>query len=321
MSVETGLSYLDVSRLIVRRLPLVLTLVSLFSASLACAGGAVEVVTNDDACLARHRLAEEIAARGARLDPRATIRLGVRVETTDKGVSIDVTGQSERGLLSRRHLEADSCADALTAVALIAALAVADDAAPVKAAAEPSEDDDAPALQPQPQRHELVYGSFAWAASSFARGQTGPRLAIGRSMRRTFLPWFEGAVSATLTRTLSGGDGQAALSWFTVREALAPLGMMLGARGVASLYCMLEAGVVVAVGSGATANVTRRLPWLAAGAGARVQWELGRWLLGAEAGMKAPFARDQLASANGGTVYRSPALGGEGAISLGIHFP
>lgn len=286
---------------------------------MAHAGGAVDVQTDDDACLTRERLAAEIALRGAQLEPGAKVRLGVHVKRTETGVAVEVTGRNERAPLSRRHLEADSCEDALTAVALIAALAVSEDAAPV----------DDPAPEPEPARAEVVeprpkettYGSFAWTASSFARGQVGPRLAVGRATRRTLFPWSELAIGATLTRTVSGGGGEAELSWIAFRGTLAPVGITLGARGMVSLYGMLETGAVVAAGKKVTTNETRTLPWLAVGVGAQLRWDLGTALIAVQAGVKVPASRDDLVFANGGTVYQMPAMGGEGAIVLGTHFP
>jgi hypothetical protein len=300
---------------------------------------AVMVESNDESCVSAERLRREVARRGGRIDPEGEVRLRVRITRTNDAVTLDVAGQNERGALAERSFVASSCEEAVDALALLVVLSGSREEGPH--GGEPGRDSASapaghasPVLAERGASHEAptgaaagahaarVYASLAWVATSFAEGQTGGRLAVGFDARRTLVPWAEAGISATLPRTVTGGGGEANLTWVSGRAAIAPVGIALGPHAVGSVYVGIEAGGLFASGSGPERVQSHTRPWLAAAVAARLRWELGsRAFVDVEGGGKAPLLQYEFVFINGGTAYRLPAVGVEGGLTLGMHFP
>lgn len=286
----------------------------------AAAGGVVAITTDDPTCIAPEALARAISQRGGHATADATTRLSVRVRRRAPDVELEVAGESGGRALEPRSLVASSCAEALDAVALIAALAAEEAPVPPPSRSEPAPLRDAASPVP-PAPENALYASFGWSGTTFASGTSGPRIALGRASSSPWFPWIEGSAAFSLPATESGGGGRATLSWLTARGAIGVAGVSVGSGGFASLYAAFDGGAIFATGADAPTVDSRSRPWCAMGAGARLRWTLGRLLVDASAGATVPLLRDDFVFVNGGTVYAVPAIAADGAIALGTHFP
>lgn len=299
----------------------------------------VAVDLDSEGCVAQEDLRREVEARGAQIAQDAPVRLRVRVDRAS-GVLLDVTGERAEGALSARRLVAASCAEALVALALVVALAADEPAAapppdperppaapPAPPPAPPPVARDAPSPPAPAARSEVKaprvpYVAASLLATSLAEGQAGARLAAGLAAPRTWLPWVEASASLTLPRAVSGGGGDARLTWAVGRLSAAPVGVAVSSGVHASAYAAAEAGVLFASGEGPTRTRSSSRPWLAAAAGARVRGSIGsRFFTAFSAGAIVPVVRDELVFLGGGTAYRVPVVGAEGALSFGGDFP
>lgn len=296
----------------------------------------VSVRVDGDACPAHDELRREAESRGARIDEDAPVRLRVRMSrASERNVAVDVSGEGPRGAIASRSFVAASCAEAIDAAALLVALSGSD-------AAEPEPDPQpeptpAPAPivvaqppiaeqpSPPPRRREAttaLYASGGAFGTSLGEGQVGGRLALGFEAKRTWLPWIEASAAVNAPRAIAGGGGEATLVWITGRAAVAPIGVTLSPQIVASPWVGAEAGALAGSGDGTARVESRTRPWLAAVAGARVRWDVGRRLFaGIDAAAVAPLLRDSFVFVNGGTAYRTPPVAFETALSLGARLP
>jgi hypothetical protein len=313
----------------------------------------VAVTVDGAGCVAQMDLRSAVVTRGGHVDDDAPVRLRASVsrEGTER-IAVVVEGESERGAIAERRLVAASCPEALDALALLVALAAdeADEAVEPTEPAEPAEPAPVLAAEPPPpaqpplfasprstgqdappslapplafaETPSALYASVALAGSSLGEGQPGGRVALGRAWQRPILPWVEAGATANLPRAVAGGGGEASFVWLTARVAAAPLGARLAEGVDASVYGGVEGGALLAAGAGLARVESRARPWIAALAGGRLRWELGRRLVaGLDAGLALPLIRDQFVFVGGATVYRVPAVAFESALSLGVRFP
>lgn len=281
--------------------------------------------TNPD-CVSLEQIATEVGPSGVQIDPAAPVRLRVDLTRTEQGITIEVAGENEGKTLLRRSFTASSCAEALDALALVVTLA-ADESTTLLAVEHERDTTTANTSPPSVERASVDHpahfvADVALLATSFAEGQAGARASVGFASRRWLLPSAHLGVGGTLPRTVSGGGGDAALTWAFGRAAMTPLGIPLGSRGLLGMYGALEVGAVFAAGSGPPKTDSRARPWLAASAGLEGRVDLSsRWFLGLEAGANMPLIRDNFVFLSGGAVYRVPAVAVESAIAVGMHFP
>lgn len=305
-------------------------LVSAFAVPAFAHDPRVAVDVDGGSCVAHEGFRQEVEARGGRVDDDASVRLRVRMLPHEGGssVAVDVSGEGPRGALASRTFVAVSCAEAVDAAALLVALSGVEASNPEPTPEPPSPPPaiDAPA-PPSPRVSERssttsLYASGAIVGTSLGEGQIGGRLALGLAAERAWLPWIEAAASANVPRSISGGGGEATLTWISGRVAVSPIGIALAPSLFASAYAGAEAGALFASGDGTSRVDSRTRPWLAALAGARLRWDVGsRIFAGADAGAALPLLRDEFVFVHGGTAYRTPIVAFETALSLGTRFP
>jgi hypothetical protein len=256
------------------------------------------------------------------------------------------------GTRSRRDVTAESCEEAVTALAVIAALAVngyreaksspvapAEPSAPParseppvgKSAAPPDEpperervDGESAPRASAPRAATLRPGAFvhatwesAVAPSGTFGANAGAELEWGRS--GVWWPSVRAGVLATLAGSETTSDGSATFRVIAARVELCPVGW--GERRAPSLRACLEldAGKLDGAGSGDGIRdpQTQSMPWLAAGAAGRGEWPLAAWLsLEASAGARALLRHDVFLFRPGTVVHDVPPI--SAGFALGI---
>ncbi|XYI02325.1 hypothetical protein ACMHYB_22230 [Sorangium sp. So ce1128] len=323
-----------------------LVLVRAEAAHAANLGVAVEL--DEQRCVTLDEVRAAAALRGGRVDADSTVRLRVQVREAESpsAVTLVISGEGAHGAIEARTFEADSCAEAVSALGLVVTMAGEEEEAPVEApraeplpvtpparpsqgtareisltsAAPPARPSQATARETTPAMKP--YAALGLVATPLYEGPAGARLSGGFASGRVFVPWAELGVGATLPRTVVGGGAAVSLTWLTARASLAPLGAPLGGHIFVSAYMMFEAGAVLASGEGAPKVYSRWRPWLEAGAGARMRALLGAWsFVEWQVGPALPLLRDEFVFVHGGTAYQAPAVRLDAAFSIGVHFP
>lgn len=254
-----------------------------------------------------------LAPRGERVEGRLDVR--------------DIDGTA-----STRTIEAATCDDAASALALVAALAIEERAAERAAAA--------PALAPAPTATPPIPPSQPAPARRprwRVRVGTGVDVTVGRAPSALFgLALFVGlrreradstagltgpAFRLTLAWAPSGAieaDAQsAAFTWWTGRLEGCPVTWALSAGLHAEPCLVLEGGAVAANGRTTVDPRSATRPWLAGGANVRVTARIAAGV-GVELGaaVLVPFVRDRFAFASGATVLQVPVI--EGLFDAGL---
>lgn len=243
-------------------------------------------------------------------------------------VTITATSSGFEGVLALRdeaslprRIESARCEDVMGALALAAALAI--DRQPAPAPAPAPRAPVAPEVRSSvPERRDTA-GATEWRLTIGAHvtAQSGvvPTTALalpifaslehrsGASFRVSFL---RAAGASQLA------NGRAAFTWTAGRIEASPLSVWLGDLG-ASPFALFEAGILAATAEGVENPVDEGRPWLAAGAGVRIQWRgLDPLVLEASGGATVPILRDRFFFAPGATVHEVSsiaAFGGGGA--------
>lgn len=235
-------------------------------------------------------------------------------------------------LLGERRLEvrAETCAPLVDAVALALAASLDGDALareaapPTPPAAPPPAPPAVVAPPPRPTRPRVRRWSVAASALGGVSFGTlpaaSPVLALVVEVRPPSWPTLvlTGLYQPGSTVDLPAGSA-------SLRLGLAGLAVCpwRGATGSLSLtLCAgVVAGVLVAAGQGFTVDRVEERPYVAAEAGARARWSLGRVVhLTADVQAVVPFVRDTLAVDGVGEVHRVSPIGLRAGIGAGVHF-
>jgi len=129
------------------------------------------------------------------------------------------------------------------------------------------------------------------------------------------------AFSSTGADTARGSDGFAHLHWTTLRLDGCPAELNI-ARTFSIRPCLVVSGGLLSATGVITHPNSQRLPWRTLGGLIRAEWNLVTALsLEAEAGLDAPFRRDQLYFDPSTPVYRAPAAMARVSLGVGVHFP
>jgi hypothetical protein len=121
---------------------------------------------------------------------------------------------------------------------------------------------------------------------------------------------------------IPASTGAAQTMLFGARLELCPL--HVGQRRLGARVCALgEGGALRAVGLRLPDATASTAPWIAAGALARVEWNVGGpWILEAEGGAIVPIVRENVVVGPPSVVvYQVPGFGGIGEAGIGLRFP
>ena len=255
-------------------------------------------------------------AQGAQvaLPGSATITFDVELSPSDAGTAAVLLTGLPDGTRSRRDVTAESCAEAVSALAVIAALSLdgyreaksGSQPGAAHAASAPSPTANEPpaptteAANPAPSSRDAharraaqteeresafrpgAFLSATWesavAPSAVFGGIAGVEIEGPRS--GAFWPSLRAGVLATFSGAVTMPEGSATFRLIAARVGLCPLGW--GATSGPSLHACVEldAGRYDASGSGDAIEGPEEasMPWLAAGAAGRGEWPLAPWL-------------------------------------------
>jgi hypothetical protein len=241
----------------------------------------------------------------------ATMTFDVELSSSASGTAaVLVTGLPD-GTRSRRDVTAETCAEAVSALAVIAALSLngyreaksgsppdtigtgAPSARPAEppapptepAPASPARDTGAPLASSEQPVSAFRPGAFlgaVWESAVAPSAPLGASLGVEVEMPRSgvFWPTLRGSVLATLTGSVDRDEGSATFRLFAARLGFCPLGWG-NAAGPSLHACVeLDAGKYSASGSGDAIEgpLEQSMPWLAGGAAGRGEWPLVSWL-------------------------------------------
>ncbi len=323
-------------------------------------------ITGDTGCVDGAGFFAAIHARTAKVreathEPAgepAAVRVRVRLRRTARGETGSLTLVDAHGHESAaRTVRADTCAEAVDALALVAALSIDPGAAAASAAAagapaakadasDALEALDAEKLPPSvPAGPDAMAaptlratasapssrgaGSrWAWSAgggleavSAIGGLDPAPEVFVDLSSSRAGLlsPSFRLA-GRYVTGTTSGGGDDVRFSWWMGELDACPLHIApLGLRGCADV----ELGEILASPHAAALN-DRGQPWVAAGLRARARvWEgvTAPFFVDLDLGLDAAITRQKFVIEPATAVYQAPVVVGHGGIDLGVRFP
>jgi hypothetical protein len=303
-------------------------------------------VVAPDGCVSDAAVRTSLASHGLALAPDRTPRpaewpvVQLRIEPAQAGGYRGVLRIDRPGVeATERHVDGTRCDEIEDALALMAAMALEDEASP----AAPAPPDQAPAAQPPPTDEELaddlppsdvrpapvtsrdhlaragVQGSVlaldapsATPALGIFAELTGPLAGARRSLRATFA--YERVSVPVQPATL-------ALTWWTGRLDLCPFVLAVGAGFDASPCFAWEMGVLDESAANATRATPSSKPWLAPGTVARMGWSASFVHLELQASLLVPLERSEFLFEPGPvTGYRAPAIVPSAAFGLGIDF-
>jgi hypothetical protein len=263
------------------------------------------------------------------------------------------------GAVSRREVNGESCAEVVSALALITALAIdpravvtgpgpvaeldggaTDSAARSNVGPESSEPPpSAPngGLPSSPDTPSRPTPRWRWGSGAdgqmlagFVPGSAaggGAFVDLSGTNAGLLVPSFRVSVFAAATQVSFGSGVGAQLTWLTARVEGCPAKLRLASL-VATACLKLDAGLLVSEGTRLPNADENSHPWVVPGALGRLTWpsDAGPWIEGA-VGFGVPLERYtfyyQLGGVTGATeaVFRVPALGAELALGAGYRFP
>jgi hypothetical protein len=293
-------------------------------------------------------------APGARITPpeAAAVRFDVELRpSTEETVAVLVTALPD-GTHSRRDVTAASCSEAVTALAVIAALAVngyregksdeplgaagGDAAIPAASGAAsapappapsaPSAPVDAvpperPAAPPARGPRPGVFAGVTWESAVSPGGVFGAAggAELGWEPSGAWWPVLRAGVLATLSGSETTDDGSATFRLTAARVGFCPVGFA-ATSGPSVRGCVeLDGGVLGAraSGSGVSDLQDQKMPWLAAGAAGRGEWPLSAWFsLEASAGVRVLALHDRFVFRPETLVYDVPPV--SAGVGLGV---
>jgi hypothetical protein len=305
----------------------------------------------------------EVTARTTRIRPARegeearTFSVVIDASEARYRVSLEIVGAD--GTVNRRDLDGSDCAELVSAVALVAALAVdpeasttlvagagsasattgSAEAVPSVSAAPAALAPPPPVFVPPPAVPEAASASerasFRWSVGAEADVVAGivPFAAVGGGAyvdlapeRGPWVPSFRFTAFAATTRATFAPAVAADMTWALGRVAVCPMRPALSTSVGVEACPFFEAGTLVTAGSGVDEPSTTLRGWAALGALGRVRWTASaRFELALEAGVDAPLLRYQLSyrSGNGETTRLTSTypVGGTFAVGAGYRFP
>ena len=263
--------------------------------------------------------------------------LNVSIREVPGGLSGRIELRGEEGATSAREVKAQSCDQVVAALAIMAALAIDPDAStaplpkpkpapkplPPKPAAKPAPRAASTEPPPSLQSHWKAGVSLAVLAGVFDDPALAVRpfveLAREGPQRWGYTVRLSAARFESKVR-VSEGTGEFAL--YSGRLEPCPAHLRAWDPVWISACLALDPGWLRARGADVTPRQSVSRFWFAAGATARIELRLFEILaLEASGELFFPFVRDRFFVGTDSTVHRTGAVGGGGAISLGVFFP
>jgi len=276
-----------------------------------------------------------------------------RANDTDRArvfvVAITEGGQESRGHLAirapdgaetEREVVGDTCEEVVSALALIAALAIDPHAKAGPTAAPVTPPTAAPLNVAQPitparaesPPHSEGAGRETWhlgtSVGASVTGGIGPQLAAGGALAiqlvapRTW-PVVPGASLGFERASSDASDsprGTATFTWTVGFLEVCPLRGWLGPVSLAPC-ARFEAGTLTGVGYDIVPSRSSTQAWAALGGAVRAEWSFaGPLFVSLEGGLRAPFVQPTFFFEPDSVVYRPPDVAGAGSASLGAYF-
>lgn len=259
-------------------------------------------------------------ARRAGEDARVLV---VRIVRRGASFSGELTIEDARQRSSPRDVTGDSCAEVVSALGLVAALAV-DPAASVAPRPPPAEVE-APAEKKEPAPSEGEGTKLAGTLGAGAEASGRADLVMGL---RVFGELELGGVALRLAamRTFAvdraATVGNVTLAWTTGAFELCPFRIDV-AEDLGLRPCgAFAAGVLQAEGTGVRDAQSEARPWADAGAHARLSWIPARPLsLEIEGGATLALLRESFRFDPNVIAYQAPVIAGFVRFGAGVHFP
>jgi hypothetical protein len=292
-------------------------------------------------CAGERGFFEQVTARTQRVrlakpSERATV-LHVSIREVPGGLAGSIELRGDEGTTSAREVKAQSCDQVVAALAIMAALAIDPDASteplpkprpapkppPPKPAPQPVVKPAPTEPAPSLRSHWKVGISLAALAGVFDDSVLAVRPFV--ELAREGRPAWGYTVRLSGARfeskfTRSEGTGEFAL--YSGRLEPCPAHLRAWEPVWISACLVLDAGWLEARGADVTPRQSVSRFWLAAGPTARVELRVLEILaLEASGELFFPFVRDRFFVGKDATVHRTPAVGGGGAIGLGVFFP
>jgi len=271
------------------------------------------------------RTAAERAGAG---QPAPTFR--VLVAPADAGVEAVLEVVEIDGSTTERTLVGRDCDEAVSAVALVVALAIEERAQErIEQAAIAVEPLDA-TVEPEPVIAVVPVGapwrtrigaSFVLAAGRTPDALFGADLWVAirqESASGTIVgPSFRVALGAAHAASISVNGERAQFDWVTARLDGCPISIALTPDSFLEPCAVVEGGALIGAGVGVADARTAARPWVAVGGSVRLSWRIAAGLgLELGVGVLAPLIRDRFFFASGVTILQVPEV--SGIFDLGL---
>ena len=262
--------------------------------------------------------------------------LDVHIKNVEGGSAGTIRLYTDVGATTPREVKAATCVQVVSALALMAALAI-DPEASTEPAPEPKVQEKPAPPPPAPVVPARIVppaasARFRWKAGVALEALDGvtPDVVLGvrpffEMVREGPSPWgfaarLSGAYARGTAPRIAEGSGE-----FTV-WALRLEGCPLHYRPWAPLWlssCLtLDGGELDAAGKDVAPAAEVRRAWVTGGVSGRLEIRLFDLLsLELGGGVLFPFVRDRFYLGTGATLYRTPAVAGAGGLGLGALFP
>lgn len=245
-----------------------------------------------------------------------------------------------RGVVDQRVVEADTCEEVVTALALVAVLSLEasppPEPAPVEVApglltdastlpppapAPPPVELGPPPLAPRPERHLDVTAGVAVHTAAAPVTLIGAGASVRYRSNAPFAHAFALAFSRSRSRVLTSRAGDATFGLSVAELRACP--WLWGAGPVELGPCaVVEGGVLVGSGSNTQQPAREVGAWVAPGLLLDGRLELGRFVLAAGAGLAAPLVRDrfyfEIEDSSPLIVHQAPRLDYRAEVLVGV---
>ena len=257
--------------------------------------------------------------------------LVVSIRSVPGGYAGRLELQPPDAAMAAREVTAADCAQVVTALALMTALAIDPNAAtapiPAPAPAVPSE----PATPtPSPRSPDVTKARWRWtigaALDLLAGFASQPSLLVRPFVelereRNVPLGYAFRISGARAHAAVTSPEGGAELTLWAARAEACPMYFVNRALRLAACLAF-DAGQLHASGSGISPVERVDRPWVALGQVARLEIQLfGALALELAGDISFPFVRDRFFIHSDTTIYRAPVIVGGGAVGLGVRFP
>ena len=286
-------------------------------------------------CPSAEAFTQEVLGRVARARPAASGErartLVVRVRPAAGGLEASLAIRELDGTVAERNVRGETCADLITALAVIASVALeplgsgeAPDAAPAPAASSAAPVVESDAAPPPPHARSVFAAGLGVAVNGGAAPVALPGLLAFVELTSERDGIFEPAARLRFGRTVIGGATEngpgARFSLTTAGADLCPVSLRNGMLRAAPCV-RLEVGALNARGSSVEPVHSEARPWFVLGPAARLRLDLvGPLFAEVEGALLAVVVRDRFLVDSSMLVYRPPSVAGAAGFALGLAF-